>query len=129
MITTQLGAVEQQIRLQEKMLLDAVKKSDVQVLDELLHDNLLFCIPGGDTVTKAMDLAAHQSRQMVVNSLSASELVVQVIDEGTAVVSVKITTDGKMIDQPIAGDFRYIRVWKLMGTKWKIIGGSCSPIL
>lgn len=129
MTTPQVETVEHEIKKQEKILLDAVKKSDVQVLDELLHDKLLFCIPGGETVTKSMDLDAHRSGRMVVNSLLASELVVQVIDESTAVVSVKITTDGKMIDQPIAGDFRYIRVWRLVGLKWKIVGGSCSPIL
>lgn len=38
---------EEQIIKSEKRLLEAMKTSDINVLDELLHDNLIFNIPTG----------------------------------------------------------------------------------
>jgi hypothetical protein len=40
---------EDQIVQCEKRLLEAVKTSDIKVLDELFHDNLVFNIPTGQT--------------------------------------------------------------------------------
>lgn len=116
-----------QVTAAESRLIHAIKASDVNALDELLHDDLLFIVPGGQTITKAIDLDAHRSGNMVVDEISATTEHINTIGD-TAVVTLAIDTKGKMFQQPIAGKFRYIRVWKLFGDKWKVIAGSCTQV-
>ena len=111
----------------ESNLLEAVKGSDVARLDEMLHDDLLFHLPNGQILTKAMDLEAHRSGNMVINTITASDYVVNII-ENTAVVSVQIETKGSVFGQPMAGKFRYIRVWKSAEQGLKVIAGSCIQL-
>ncbi len=118
---------KEQITAAESRLLHAMKSSDVNTLDELLHDDLLFITPGGQTITKAIDLDAHRSGNMVVDEISATTEHINMIGD-TAVVTIVIDTKGKMFQQPIAGKFRYIRVWKRFGDQWKVIGGSCTQV-
>ncbi|WP_231634864.1 nuclear transport factor 2 family protein [Pedobacter sp. PACM 27299] len=40
----------------ENQLYDAMKSSNVEMLDKLLHNDLLFIVPSGETITKEMDL-------------------------------------------------------------------------
>ena len=46
----------------ENKLFLAQLKSNVDVLDQLLHDNLIALTPTGQTLTKEMDLDAHRSK-------------------------------------------------------------------
>ena len=111
----------------EKHLLEALKNSDLKKMEVLLHDELLFHIPNGQTITKAMDLESYRSGLMTIHEISSEEQVIHVIDN-IAVVSVVIKLKGKYTDQLIDGKFRYLRVWKLVGSDWKVIAGSCIPL-
>lgn len=42
-------------------LLTAIKNADVAALENLLHDDLLFNLPDGNTITKEFDLNSHRS--------------------------------------------------------------------
>ena len=46
----------QQIMGCESQLLQAIKNSNIKMLDGLLNDDLVFKIPTGQTITKAMDI-------------------------------------------------------------------------
>ncbi|NBA88360.1 DUF4440 domain-containing protein [Emticicia sp. CRIBPO] len=115
------------IILHEEKLLNAIKSSDLDVLNQLLHDDLLFIIPGGQTITKAMDMANYASGNMSVNSLEADDMIINLIDK-EAVVSVQINLKGKYLDQVIDGRFRYLRVWKEFNGHFMVIGGSCNVV-
>lgn len=118
----------EQIRVCEERLIKAFKANDLAVFDELLHDNLLFNLPGGQTVTKAIDLESHRLGLFAVSSILASEQLISLIDNH-AVVCVTIDMKGKYLDQLIDGKFRYQRIWKSVGTNnWKVIAGSCIQI-
>lgn len=108
-------------------LLTAIKNADVNILEKFLHDDLLFNLPNGNTITKEFDLDAYRSGKMKVDSLEASDQVVNIIDD-TAVVSVTISLKGVFDNNPINGAFRYIRVWKQSGESLKVIAGSCVPL-
>src|SRR5688500_9636767 len=95
----------------EDRLLQAIKTSDVSVLDKLLHDELRFIAPNGQTVTKEMDLASHRAGQMTVDELIAKFEDVKLIGDN-AIVVVVYETKGTMLGNPIEGKFRYIRIWK-----------------
>jgi len=113
----------QHIEESEKTLLESLLKSDVDSLDELLHEDLLFIIPTGQTVTKEMDIANIRLGNLKIEAISSSEQEINIIDD-SAVVSVIIDLKGTYLKQPINGKFKYLRIWKLLDSKWKIIGGS-----
>jgi|JI10StandDraft_1071094.scaffolds.fasta_scaffold13571_11 ketosteroid isomerase-like protein len=118
---------KEQIVKAENNLIDAMKINDVDALDDLLHDDLLFITPDGQTITKKMDIDSHKSRTMIIEKINPTIEKINLIGD-TAIVTIVIDTKGKMLGQPIEGKFRYIRFWKLFENKLKVIGGSCTQI-
>lgn len=108
-------------------LLTAIKTADVEVLDKMLHQDLLFNMPDGQTITKEFDLQSYRSGKMKIDSLEASDQVINVIDD-SAVVAVTISLKGTYDQNPIKGVFRYIRVWKQFNENLKVIAGSCTQL-
>ncbi|MEH3115632.1 nuclear transport factor 2 family protein [Pedobacter terrae] len=117
----------EKIILLESRLLTAIQTGDVEDLNMLLHDDLLFNFPNGVTITKAVDLETYTSGNLVVNSIFPSEQQINVIND-TAVVSVKIELNAIYHAQSVEGIFRYLRVWKWFDQEWKVIAGSCVSI-
>ncbi|MCV6629058.1 MAG: nuclear transport factor 2 family protein, partial [Flavobacteriaceae bacterium] len=73
----------------EQELLNAMKNSDVQKLDELLHDDLLFNIANGQTITKTMDLETYRSGNMKISEVSATEHQIRFIHDN-AIISLTL---------------------------------------
>jgi hypothetical protein len=111
----------------EKQLIEGIKTSNLKFLDKILHDDLLFLAPNGETVTKTMDLASHRRGEMVVEQLTPHFEGIKIIGDN-AVVVVVYDTKGTMLGNPIQGQFRYIRIWKRFPDGLKVIGGSCFKI-
>jgi hypothetical protein len=114
---------EEQIIESEAILLEAMKTSNIHVLDELLHDNLIFNIPTGQTITKPMDIENYQSGIMTVSEILVTDQIIQSF-EGVSIVAVTLSLKAKYANQTIDGTFRYLRVRKLFGNSWKVIAGS-----
>lgn len=55
------ATLESRIVARETVLLAVMTSNDVALLDDLLHDDLLFNGPDGQTGTKAQDLAHYRS--------------------------------------------------------------------
>ncbi|WP_417939363.1 nuclear transport factor 2 family protein [Flavobacterium sp. RS13.1] len=108
-------------------LLAAIKKADVSVLEKALHDDLLFNLPDGNTITKEFDLNSYRSGKMKIDLLEASDQIINIIGD-TAVVAVTISLKGTFDNNPISGAFRYVRVWKQFDKSLKIIAGSCVAL-
>jgi hypothetical protein len=107
----------------ENKLFSAQLMSNVDMLDQLLHDDLVAVAPTGQIVTKEMDLNAHRTKAMIIEDAST------VIDEikitgDTAISIVTMTAKGKMMGTPLAGQFRYFRVWQRFDGTLKIVGAS-----
>lgn len=107
----------------ENSLLEAIQNCNIEMLEELLHDDLLFILPNGQTITKVMDMDVYRSHNMAIESLVSRDQQINFIDD-TAIVSVTIELKGKYFDHIIDGNFCYLRVWKLFTDKWKVIAGS-----
>lgn len=118
---------EQKVLETEKQLLEAMKKSDVKILNELLHDDLLFVLPTGEVITKQMDLETHKSGNLVLEEITSSIDSIKLIDQNV-VVTLSSRIVGKMLEQNFEGNFRYIRVWKIFDNQLKVIAGSCVAI-
>lgn len=119
--------VKSQIIESENRLLKAMLECNLPILEELLHEDLLFNIPNGRTVTKMMDLDNYQSGNMLISSILTSDQNIHVIDD-TAIVTVTLVLKGKYSQQSLDGEYRYLRVWKLFNTSWQVIAGSCVSL-
>lgn len=108
-------------------LLAAIRTSDIAALERLLHDDLLFNMPDGQTITKEFDLNSYRSGKTKVDSLEASDQIINVIDDA-AVVSVTVSLKGTYDNNPINGVLKYIRVWKQFDDSLKVIAGSCVQL-
>lgn len=108
-------------------LLAAIKKADVSVLENILHDDLLFNLPDGNTITKEFDLDSYRSGKMKIDSLEASDQIINIIGD-SAVVAVTVSLKGTFDNNPVKGVFRYIRVWKQFEDNLKVIAGSCVAL-
>lgn len=108
-------------------LLTAIKNADVSVLEKMLHDDLLFNLPGGQTITKEFDLNTYRSGKMKIDFLEASDQIINCIGD-TAIVSVMVLLKGNYDNNLLDGTFRYIRVWKQFGEDLKVIAGSCTEL-
>lgn len=108
-------------------LLTAIKNADVSVLERILHDDLLFNLPTGETITKEFDLNSYRSGKMKVDSLEASDQIINIIGD-TAVVAVSVSLKGTYDNNPINGILKYIRIWKQFDGNLKVIAGSCVQL-
>jgi len=54
----------------ENKLFSAQLVSDVNILDQLLHDDLVAVAPTGQIVTKEMDLNSHRAKTMIIENAS-----------------------------------------------------------
>jgi hypothetical protein len=116
-----------QVIASENSLLDAMRTNNVEHLDALLHDDLLFNGPNGETASKAIDLQNYRSGTIQLHTVAASDQLVNLIGDA-AVVAVTVTLKGTYLGQALDGKFRYLRVWKLAESTWKVIGGSVVPL-
>lgn len=119
--------ITQVIANQEQALLSAIRQQDLDQLDLLLHQDLLFTLPTGQTITKADDMASYRAGYMAIKSLQASQQQIHPIG-ASAVVAVTITLEGTYQGQPLTGTYRYLRVWQQNQDVWQVIAGSCVAI-
>jgi len=107
----------------ENKLFSAQRVSNVDLLDQLLHDDSIAVSPIGQIVTKEIDLNSHKAKTMIIEEAS-TEIDDIKISGDTALSIVTMTAKGKMMETPIEGKFRYFRVWKRFDGTLKVIGAS-----
>lgn len=113
----------------EERLRRAMLDSDVEMLDQLLDNRLLFTNHLGQLTSKAEDLAAHRSGRLCIDRLASSDLQVRYCDN-TAVVSVQVAIGGSYDGQRADGDFRFTRVWLFepVSASWKIVAAHATRL-
>jgi len=119
--------LEAEIVERETALLHAITTNDVALLDDLLHDDLLFNGPDGQTGTKAQDLANYRSGGIQLRRADASDRLIRAVGDDV-VVAVTVTLEGTYLGMRADGRYRYLRVWKRIGGAWRVIGGSVVPL-
>lgn len=107
----------------ENKLFSAQLTSNVAILEELLHDDLIAVAPTGQVITKEMDLNSHRAKTVVIEEASTAIDEIKIVGD-TAISIVTMTAKGKMEGLPLAGKFRYFRVWKRFDDSLKVIGAS-----
>jgi len=118
---------ESEIIAQENKLYKAIKESDVNVLDELLHNDLLFIIPSGEVITKEIDLKNYRDGNLKIDELFPNIENLNIIDD-IAVITLTIKLKGSYNSVFFESKYRYIRFWKKFTDGIKVIGGSGTAI-
>ena len=119
-------AREQSVLTRERELQTAMRASDVEALDDLLHDELLAVGPDGTLADKAMDLEAHRTGVFSIAELTEEDLHVRVHGE-LALTFVVLAIRGTIDGADVSGRYRYTRTWTRAGGDWQAIGAHISP--
>lgn len=107
----------------ERSLLEAMTGSDLEALDRLLHEDLVFTNHLGMVMSKQADLDDHRSGRLVIDHISVHEQRISLIGD-TAVVSLLKTITGHYQGQGFVSTFRFTRVWKSFAPGWKVIAAA-----
>ncbi|PST83080.1 DUF4440 domain-containing protein [Pedobacter yulinensis] len=113
----------QHIAALEEKLIGAIRNSDLAVLDQLLHDKLLFTNHLGYVMNKEQDLASHRSGALSIAGIVISNQQIRLIDD-CAVVSVRKRVSGSYAGAPFDDELQFTRVWKQVASGWKVIAAS-----
>ena len=116
------------LRACEAALRQAQLSSDVQELERLVDDALVFTGPNGAVYGKKDDLDAHRRGLIRITRLEPSEERIQRFGH-IAVVSVRMEMSGTFEGSAFAGPFRYTRVWRAHGDGWRVVAGHVSAVL
>jgi ketosteroid isomerase-like protein len=111
----------------EEKLQQAMLSSNVQALDELIADDLVFTMHTGLVITKQDDLEAHRTG---IQKFTAIDLTDQQIRHygDCAVVTLKAHLTGVFQGQDYSACYRFTRVWIKRGNRWQIAAGHVSPV-
>jgi hypothetical protein len=121
-------ASAQGLRDAERRLQAAQLGGDVDELDRLLDDRLIFTGgPDGGRYSKADDLDGHRSRTQVITKVSEESLDVLVAGS-TGVTWFLGTLEGTYAGAPFAVRLRYTRTWIHDPQHgWRIVAAHSSP--
>ncbi|MEO0947054.1 MAG: nuclear transport factor 2 family protein [Cyanobacteria bacterium J06641_5] len=118
---------ERAIAAAEEKLKAAMIASNVNELDEILSDDLIFTNHLGQIVTKAEDLAGHKSGDFKIEKIAYSEQVIKLIGD-LGMVSVVAEISGSYRGEPANGKFRFTRLWGEREDIWQVVVGHSSAM-
>lgn len=113
--------MKQEIAACEELFLQAFRNVDIDALENLIHDDMVYNDARGNVVTKEMDLGAFRSANPVIETLDCAERDIQLFGD-TAIVSTAVYLKGLFMGHEIEGKSRFLRTWKKFDEGWKVIG-------
>ncbi|MDQ0966510.1 hypothetical protein QFZ20_001913 [Flavobacterium sp. W4I14] len=111
----------------EEKLLDGFKKTDLNTLDLLFADGMLFHDQYGNVLDKEMDLEAYRSGMIKINKINVSKREIRVF-ESIVIVSASLFIKGSYSNILLNGKYQWLRVWGKVSEDWKVISASCTSI-
>ncbi len=120
--------MKNQIKELEEKLRLAMLNSNIQELDKLIADTLIFTAPTGDVINKQFDLDTHHSGVLKLTKLEQAEQNIKEY-ENFAVVTVKAELEGILNNKHIREKCAYTRVWAILEGKWQVVAGHVSTTL
>lgn len=101
--------------------------ADIEALDRLIAEELLFTGPDGQLGTKAQDLAAHGSGVVRIREHQPTELRIRRIGGDVAIVALRTRLVVDVSGATVRGTYRYTRVWAREQGAWRVAGGHVAP--
>ncbi len=110
----------------EEMLRSAMLSNNIELLEELLSDELIFVNHLGQWLSKEEDINVHRSKSLDIAGMEVLEQEVKLFQE-LAVTITKIALNGALATgESIGGEYSYTRVWKDVEGKLKVVSCHCS---
>ena len=124
-----VGAADPEIVGLEVRLRAAQLTADVDALDALISEELLFTGPDGRLGSKAEDLAAHRSGAVRFREHVPEELRIRRVGPDVAITALRARLVVEVGGTRAAGVYRYTRVWA-RGAEgaWQVVGGHVSSV-
>lgn len=117
--------MKEEIAQYEEKFLNAFRTSDIEALEELIHDQMIYNNATGEVITKKMDLEEFKASNPIIETLECVEREIQLFDD-TAVVSTVVYLKGVFMGHlQVEGKSRFLRTWKKFEDGWKVIGVAC----
>lgn len=113
--------MEEEVLGTEKELQRAVLAGDLEALDRLLAEDVLYIGPDGSKSDKEADLRYIRTGGVVFTSLEASETEVHAISPEVAVLRVRLKLGLVVHLQPFEGAYRYLRVYAKREGRWQVV--------
>ncbi len=111
----------------ERQLIAAILESNVDVLDNLLYDKIIFTNQMGQLIDKQTDMQMHRTGILKVIEMNVREQLIHQV-ENVAIVSAQIEVSGYYNKNQFIGQFRYTRIWKRFEDGLKVIAATCVAI-
>jgi len=122
-----VGAADPEIVALEARIRAAQMSGDVDTLDALIGDELLFTGPDGQLATKAQDLEAHRSGAVRFRGHEPEELRVRRVGANVIVSALRAVLSVEVGGSLVRGTYRYTRVWAREGDgSWRVVAGHAS---
>ncbi|RQS19964.1 nuclear transport factor 2 family protein [Burkholderia sp. Bp8992] len=112
----------------ETALRAAMLVNDIDALDALLDDELVFTVPTGQVISKEDDLSAHRSKLLRLEKLDVHEMRACAI-EAMILTTTKATLAGHFDGAAFNGTFAYTRLWRRSGAGWRVVAGHASQVM
>jgi len=110
----------------EEMLRSAILSSNVELLEELLSDELIFVNHLGQRLSKEEDIDTYRSKSLDITGIEVLEQEIKLFQE-LAVTVTKVAVNGSLATgEALGGEYSYTRVWKDVGGKLKVVSCHCS---
>ncbi|WP_260260296.1 nuclear transport factor 2 family protein [Vibrio intestinalis] len=117
----------EQIRLAELELKRAMLESDVQALQGILADDLMFVSHTGQVISKQQDIAAHELGLIDITNIHTSQVTIKPLNHG-AVVHAKVDMEGMFDGKQSNGTFMFTRLWQQVENQLKVIAAHSSVV-
>lgn len=129
MQSVMVGTADPDIIACEMRIRAAQLGADVNALDELIGEPLLFTGPDGQLGTKAQDLDAYRSGIVRFREHEPQELRIRRIGTDVAVSALRVRLTVEVSGTLVHGTYRYTRVWACEdGGPWRVVAGHVSAV-
>ena len=123
-----MDAIRTVIEPSETALRAAMLANDVEALDALLDDDLVFTVPTGQVISKEDDLAAHRAKLLRLDTLDVIEMRASAVDE-MILTTTRAALAGRFDGAAFTGTFAYTRLWRRWGAHWRVVAGHASQVI
>lgn len=122
-----MDAIRTAIEPSEAALRAAMLANDIDALDTLLDDDLVFTVPTGQVISKEDDLAAHRAKLLRLDRLDVQETHACAIGE-MILTTTKAMLAGHFGGTAFEGEFAYTRLWRRSHAGWRVVTGHASQV-
>jgi hypothetical protein len=121
------GTPEQQIRMLEARVVEALLKRDFRFLEKVLADDYTAIRADGKLGTKAQEMESFQTGNTKFESYDVRDLKIRIYGDA-AIANLLFSVTGTINGKPYRGDARATRVWVRQEGAWKLVAHQATRV-